>query len=277
MLILGVVQPAPAECPRPQRLSRLHFWRPALGWAAVTAAGQAVFMYLLSSFGEGLGYGAGPFLFYTATLPAVSCALLAFHAARHEGRKLLAARLSELEQKMPLGRYLFLHSVLPYALVSTAVGLITASARFWSEWQGQRLIAASELAEHFAVTVLLVGLILPAAARQKVRVDRLGPWQITGAISVARFPTYRWWTVPVLAGALWAGLHFFGIGSLSAAQAIAAKGALCFVTAFLFCTLSTLGAWGEEPHPYFALSRRWHERRREFLRQIDSLMHLNGR
>jgi len=277
MLILGVVQPQHSECPGPQHPNRIYFWLPALGWAVVTAATQALFMYCLSSFGEGLGYSAGPFLFYTATLPAVSCALLSFHATRHQGKKFLAARLSEMVVKTPLGRYLFLHSVLPYALLSTAVGLITASARFWSEWQGQQLIATSELAEHFAVTVLLVGLILPAAARQKVRVDRLGPMEVIANVNVARFPAYRWWTVIILAGALWAGLRYVISGSLSASQAIAAKGALCFVTAFFFCTLSTAGAWRQEPHPYFALSRRWHEKHQEFLRQIDSLMNLKDK
>ncbi len=273
-LLLGVVRVSETECRRLHDRATRNlsgaFWSRALIYALSAAVVQAVVMLLLSSLGEKAGYQRRAYLFYTALLPALSYAFISWRAVRFSAERMLLARRDDSCLNVTNRRYLWLHSVLPYALVSAAVGLVTVFARFRDEIGSAAGVPAESAAWHLALTALIVCLLIPAVSRFKTRVDMLSPIRFDGPAAGRRLPKYRFWAAPLVAALVWGGTYWLcgwlGAGHVDAFILIWAKTGMCLVLAGSTTALSVAGALRQQPHPYFELSRQVHQARQRFLR-----------
>jgi len=274
-LLLGLVEPEPREWQRlervPGRSLAFSFWAPAWGWGGLGALAAGGFMLALSQLGEKMDYQRAPYLFYTALVPALVLALVALHSARLGAERFILARRVEEQLTIPMSRYLWLHAIVPYLPVSTAVGVLAAWARFRQPLLLGRSVAAEEVARHLGLTALLLGLVLPAVARLKVRIDRLSPIAIEGRWPRCRWP-YSWLVAVGAAVAVFGACHWLGPllapGGMSGATVLWLKAGVClglglwlvsWAVRWELCRLQRAGADG---HPYLARARRIAEVRR---------------
>ncbi len=274
VLLLGFIAPSEEEWARlgalPERTLAGGFWRLAVSFGLALSAGVGGFMLGLSQFGDRAGYERPQFLFYSTLVPAVCIGLASALVARYSVERFVSARRKPEPLSIPRRRYIWLHNVLPYALVSSAVGLVAAFARFGFYYQQGRPVPEDELALHLAITALFTALILVAAARFKTRVDSLSPIELGGSGERRRIVRWRYWYALLIAagsyGVLRLGFAAFGYQALDAQTAIIIKVVFCLLISSAVAAwgatsaLAELSAAGFEEHPYMRLARRIREK-----------------
>ncbi|HUU02282.1 MAG TPA: hypothetical protein VM425_12635 [Myxococcota bacterium] len=281
VLLLGFIVPSDEEWidlgKLPERTLAGGFWRPAVMSSLALAAGVGGFMLALSQLGDRMGYERPQFLFYTTLVPAVCIGLASALVARYSVERFVSARRKAEPLVIPRRRYVWLHNVLPYSLVSSAVGLVAAFARFGFYYQQGKPVPEDELALHLAVTALFTALILVAAARFKTRVDWLSPIELSGSGGRRHFMRWRYWYALLIAagsyGVLRLGFLAAGCRELDATNAVIIKVVFCLLVSSLVAAWGVTSALGElseagfEGHPYVRLARRIREKSRKVLKE----------
>jgi hypothetical protein len=276
VLLLGFIVPSDQEWADleklPERTLAGGFWRPAVLSSLALAAGVGGFMLALSQLGDRAGYERQQFLFYTTLVPAVCVGLASAMVARYSVERFISARRMAEPLVIPRRRYVWLHNVLPYSLVSSAVGLVAAFARFWFYYKQGKPVPEDELALHLAVTALFTALILVAAARFKTRVDSLSPIELSGPGGSRRFVRWHYWYALLIAagsyGVLRLGFLAAGCRELDATYAVIIKVVFCLMVSSLVAAwgvtsaLAELSEAGFEGHPYVRLAKRIREKSR---------------
>ncbi|RME24667.1 MAG: hypothetical protein D6806_09230, partial [Deltaproteobacteria bacterium] len=252
-----------------------YFWVPA--WlAGVFVSLLCLFFFLaLSQLGTGEGYTRPQFLFYTALVPAVATSVAARQSAWRAAERFLAARASGEELCIPYRRYVWMHAVLPYLPVSLGATWVLAEGRFHEAILSGRSVPIGDALHHLALNMLVVGLLLPAVARLKVRTDLVSP----------RFPAgshaNRSVRFSYLVPAVLSCVVYFTPALVSGLPPLAASSiAWCKVGINLIWEIVLL-RWAvgwelyrctEAVHPYFEKRRRidsWRRKLEAWRRQVD--------
>jgi len=269
-LLLGRLEPSPEEWRRlerePARSLQGAFWSAASAWAALGALAAGLLAFGLAGFEtdgslDRLGTMACTFL-----LPWLLALGLTPLAVRRSAARFVAALERGGPLRLPRGRYLLLHNVLPYALFNAAAGLSVAFSRFAPVYRRGEELSAHTLALHLGATALVIGLFVVGAARLKTRVDFLSPIQLegAGARGNGRARWRVWYALaagPLTYLALRVGLWASGQEQLAVRDAILLKVATCLtlslLTAFwaVSSTLAIMEAEGLDGHRYVRLHR----------------------
>lgn len=286
VLLLGFIAPTEEEWTSlgalPERTLAGGFWRPALLSGLALSGGVGGFMLALSQLGDRMGYVRTQFLFYTTLVPAICVGLATAFVAHYAVERFVSARRCAEPLRIPRRRYILLHSVLPYSLVSSTVGLVAAFARFGLYYKQGLPVPEDELALHLAITALFIALILVAAARFKIRVDSLSPIELTGEAGKRRIIRWRYWYALAIAAGSYAALRLgflaAGCHELNATVAIIIKVVFCLLVSSsvaawgVTSALNELAAAGFEEHPYLRLARRIRKQSREAISEwLDGL------
>ena len=268
-LLVGRLEPTPREwarieAARPRTLSG-GFWAPALLNAFCLAVVLGGVQFVLNRLGGGMEYTRRPFQFYTVLLPALAATLLSGRIARLSIHRFVSAAERRPPLKLSLGRYVFLHNLLPYVLFNSTAGVLAVIARFYEHLVYHTPVPARTVALHLSITALVIVLFVVTAARFKTRLDFLSPIELTGR---PPGPMRAAWSLlwallvpPVVYGLARLGFLVAGQESADFITVIALKLVVCLVV-----TVST-GAWavrsilaqmtsgGLEEHPYVELHR----------------------
>lgn len=268
-LLVGRLEPTPKEwarieAARPRTLSG-GFWAPALLNAFCLAVILGSVQLVLNRLGGGSEYTRRPFQFYTVLLPALAATLLSGRIARLSIYRFVSASERCPPLKLSLGRYVYLHNLLPYVLFNSSAGVLVVLARFYEHLVFKTPVPARTVALHLSITALVIVLFVVTAARFKTRLDFLSPIELTGR---PPGPLRASWSL------LWALLvppvvYFLSrVGFL-----LAGRESADFITVLLLkllvCLLVTVstGSWavrsvlasmatgGLEEHPYVELHR----------------------
>ena len=268
-LLVGRLEPTrqeweQIEAARPRTLAK-GFWAPALLNAFCLAVILGAVQFVLNRLGGGLEYTRRPFQFYTVLLPTLAATLLSGRIARLSIYRFVSSAERRPPLKLTLGRYVYLHNLLPYALFNSTAGVLVVMARFYEHLMLGTPVPARMMALHLSITALVIVLFVVTAARFKTRLDFLSPIELTGSMPGPM--RARWsllWALmvpPVVYGLARAGFLLAGRDSADFGTVLVLKLVVC-----LLVTIST-GAWavrsvlaqmasgGLEEHPYVELHR----------------------
>ncbi len=273
-LLIGWLRPSEEEWRRldrlPSRSLAGSFFKPALLIALVMAVGLAVVSYLLGQRAQDPDCARIPFLFHTVILPCIFVLPISGRGVRLAVRRFVLARKYEKPLVIPAGRYIFLQNVLPYSLLSLALGGVIAFARFWPYRLADKLVPAAEFELHLSVTVLIISLLVVAVARFKTKVDALSPIKLSGRRQTQSIPRWKFFYAFALAIISYALTKSFFLVSatagIDALSAIIVKSVACLlvssVTTYwvVVSTLADLDQAGPNQHPYFQFAKRFEEK-----------------
>jgi hypothetical protein len=273
-LLIGRLEPSPEEWRRleaaPARSLAGAFWRSGLAAGALGALASGLLAWGLCGLRLEGAHGRLPHLAAAFLVPLVAVSLAAPLAVRRAAFRFVPAIERAPALRLPRGRYLILHNVLPYTLFNALAGFVVLSSRYLPDYLAGRPVPVASLAAHLGWTAFFIALLVVGAARIKTRVDFLSPIELVGPGTTRARARWRVWYALAAGPGVYLGLRLgfktLELETLSVGAALVLKIGVSLAVAFLTAlwavrsALEEMESQGLDEHRYVRLHRflgRW--------------------